>query len=74
MNGSWREAAGSAVERHCCAETDVNGSWREAACSAAELSCHRQRGLSEFIYRIVSKGDGFASLVQRIINQNPHFI
>jgi hypothetical protein len=32
----------------------VNGSWREAASSAAKLLCHRQRGLSEFIYRILS--------------------
>jgi hypothetical protein len=37
----------------CCAETDVNGSWREAAGSAAERRVtDRQRGLSEFIYRM----------------------
>jgi hypothetical protein len=37
----------------CYAETDVNGSWREAAGSAAERRVtDRQRGLSEFIYKI----------------------
>jgi hypothetical protein len=38
VNGSWREAAGSAAERFC-----------------SRTSCHRQRGLSEFIYRIWPK-------------------
>jgi hypothetical protein len=38
---------------NCCVETDVNGSWKEAAGSAAERCVtNRQRGLSEFIYRI----------------------
>ncbi len=59
MNGSCREVGERLQvlqqnDGSCCAETDMNGSCTEAAKPAAaeRRVTDRQRGLSEFIYKI----------------------